>query len=339
MQVLRDAAAPSWSPTKHGSRTVGYPKGMEPIPETVEAMEEFGPFAEGDLLGELRQQGVRVRGLVPDLVGLSLASVEHDVTLTLVASSEEIAVLDGVQYLFGGPCVDAVEANAVREYNDDDVLDERAWQQFSLATAHAAVASTLTLPVLAEDLVVGSVNLYAASRNAFGDMHQEIADVFHAWAPGAVTNADLSFDTRKAAEQAPGKPSCRSGHGHPRGLVRNQPRRRTRRTHTGRPPSRSGRGRPGRERHRNRRHQRRRLKLQRDERGHLPRPRGWKERRQTAITGQDVSPAFRRTRATCRRTARLTGDQPLCTDEVLVSPGARGARLPKRAPSGTREQA
>jgi GAF domain-containing protein len=83
------------------------------------------------------------------------------------------------------------------------VLDERAWQQFSLATAHAAVASTLTLPVLAEDLVVGSVNLYAASRNAFGDMHQEIADVFHAWAPGAVTNADLSFDTRKAAEQAP----------------------------------------------------------------------------------------------------------------------------------------
>jgi GAF domain-containing protein len=203
MPVPRDAAAPSRPPTKHGSRTVGYPKGMEPIPETVEAIEEFGPFAEGDLLGELRQQGIRVRGLVPDLVGLSLASVEHDVTLTLVASSEEIAVLDGVQYLFGGPCVDAVEANAVREYNDDDVLDERAWQQFSLATAHAAVASTLTLPVLAEDLVVGSVNLYAASRNAFGDMHQEIADVFHAWAPGAVTNADLSFDTRKAAEQAP----------------------------------------------------------------------------------------------------------------------------------------
>jgi hypothetical protein len=82
------------------------------------------------------------------------------------------------------------------------VLDEQRWQHFARATSAAAVASTLTLPVMADGVVVGSVNLYAASRDAFDGRHADIARIFQAWAPGAVTNADLSFDTRRIAEQA-----------------------------------------------------------------------------------------------------------------------------------------
>lgn len=175
---------------------------MEPIPETVEAIEELGPFAAGDLLAPLLEQARLVQELVPDCVGLSLASVKDGVTLTLVATSEEIAALDGVQYVFGGPCVDGVEVDEVLEYTSDDVLDERRWQHFARATSAAAVASTLTLPVMADGVVVGSVNLYAASRDAFDGRHADIARIFQAWAPGAVTNADLSFDTRRIAEQA-----------------------------------------------------------------------------------------------------------------------------------------
>ena len=123
----------------------------------------------------------------------------------MVATSEEIAVLDAVQYLDDGPCVHAVEVEEVVEYNDDDVLDERAWAQFARATAAARISSTLTLPVLSTDRVVGSVNLYARSRHAFEGLHDEMARIFHAWAPGAVTNADLSFSTRTTAEDAPQK--------------------------------------------------------------------------------------------------------------------------------------
>lgn len=73
---------------------------------------------------------------------------------------------------------------------------------FAQGTAAAAVTSTLTLPIVADGTVVGSVNLYGASRQAFTGHHEELARIFDAWAPGAVTNADLSFSTRHTAEQA-----------------------------------------------------------------------------------------------------------------------------------------
>ena len=119
---------------------------MEPIPETIEIDEEFGPFADADLLPQLRERSTHVRALVPDCVGITLASRVHDVTLTLVATSGEIAVLDAVQYLSGGPCVDALDADRVMTYPaGDDVLDEQQWHDFALATAAASIRSTLTL--------------------------------------------------------------------------------------------------------------------------------------------------------------------------------------------------
>jgi hypothetical protein len=53
------------------------------------------------------------------------------------------------------------------------------------------------------DTATGSVNLYGASPDAFKGQHEAIAAIFEAWAPGAVTNADMSFRTRQEAEQAP----------------------------------------------------------------------------------------------------------------------------------------
>lgn len=177
---------------------------MEPIPESIEAVDEFGPFTDGDLLQQLRDRSERVRVLVPDCVGMTLASQVHDVILTLVATSVELAVLDAVQYLYGGPCVDSLEAEMVLTYPaGDEVLDEGHWHDFAQATAAAAIASTLTLPILTGGAVTGSINLYAASAHAFDGRHEDLAHIFDAWAPGAVTNADLTFNTRKEAEQAP----------------------------------------------------------------------------------------------------------------------------------------
>lgn len=176
---------------------------MEPIPETGRAIDEFGPFAEVDLREHLQDMAARVLDVVPECVGISLASREHGVSFTLVASDDEIAALDGVQYLDGGPCVDGVEVDEVIEYREGDPLGESRWQMFARATAVAGIESTLTLPVLAGEEVAGSVNLYAATPDAFAGHHDDIAVIFGAWAPGAVTNADLGFSTRGTAEQAP----------------------------------------------------------------------------------------------------------------------------------------
>jgi GAF domain-containing protein len=178
---------------------------VEPIPETSEAVDEFGPFADGedDLLEQLKDRSRRVQELVPDCVGISLASVEHGVSFTVVASNADIAALDGVQYVDDGPCLEGVRAERVLEYRNEELLGEANWQLFAQATAAAAVASTLTLPIVVDGRVAGSVNLYAASPHAFTGKHEEIASIFDAWAPGAVANADLSFSTRGVAEQAP----------------------------------------------------------------------------------------------------------------------------------------
>ena len=177
---------------------------MEPIPETTEAVEEFGPFADG-LLQTLTAQGRRVRAIVPDCVGVSLASLENGVTFTLASTAEELSLLDALQYAAGGPCVDAVEQDRVLHYAPDDPLNEDQWQLFARGTAAVGIASTLSLPILADETVVGGVNLYAASAHAFTGHHEGIANIFGAWAAGAITNADLSFTTRATAEAAPGK--------------------------------------------------------------------------------------------------------------------------------------
>ena len=177
---------------------------MEPIPETSEAIEEYGPFLDnGDLVDQLRAMATRVEELVPSCVGLSLAYREHGVTFTLVASDEVIGALDAMQYVDNGPCVAALAAEEVQEYAIQDMLAEGEWQLFAQASAAAGIASTLTLPILVDEQVVGTVNLYAATPDAFAGHHDEVAAIFSAWAPGAVANADLTFETRRTAQAAP----------------------------------------------------------------------------------------------------------------------------------------
>ena len=77
---------------------------MRPITQTVEAISLVSRDAdENDLLTVLQDLADKVEELVPDCVGLSIAWADHGVTFTLVASDEEVAVLDGLQYFDGGP--------------------------------------------------------------------------------------------------------------------------------------------------------------------------------------------------------------------------------------------
>lgn len=173
---------------------------MEPIPETVAAVDELGL---NDLLDELKDLANRAKEVVPDLVGVSIARLDQGLTFTLLASAEEVAIFDGIQYVAGGPCVDSAMAGEVRQFDNRDVLDEARWQLFACATAARAVRTSLTLPVMRRGAVVGTVNLYGASRRAFDDQYDELAQLFGAWAAGAITNADLSFATRDEAREAP----------------------------------------------------------------------------------------------------------------------------------------
>jgi GAF domain-containing protein len=184
---------------------------VEPIAESIEAMQERDAVMEDDgLLDRLREISTQVQGLVPDCIGLSIAFLEDGLAITLVATEPEIAVLDALQYLGDGPCVAAVRERDVVELNGADLLDEEQWRIFALAGSAGTVASTLTLPILRDDEVIGSVNLYAASGHAFSGLHDQLAELLGGWAPGAIENADLSFSTRLRAEQAPAQQRARA---------------------------------------------------------------------------------------------------------------------------------
>ena len=173
---------------------------MEPIEATrqaLEALQSEGIRVETDL----RLMSAQAQRIVPDLVGLSLADLEGGLSFTLVSTDSAISTLDAIQYLDGGPCVEAVHEEH-RTTTNDDLLAEERWLLFARTSAAAGVASTLTLPLVEDRRVVGSVNLYASRPDAFQGRHDELANALGASALGAVTNADLSFTTRLESQRA-----------------------------------------------------------------------------------------------------------------------------------------
>jgi len=178
---------------------------VEFLPESQAALDEYLSMSDPDLEETLTAMGTSVSAIVPECVGLSLCVYDEDLTFTLVASSLRLAQLDAMQYLEGGPCVSAVEENASLDLTVEEMMNESRWQLFARASAAAGIASTLSLPVVENGRVVGGINLYAASSDAFVGHHEEVADAVGAWAAGAVTNADLEFSSRHRAARAPGQ--------------------------------------------------------------------------------------------------------------------------------------
>jgi hypothetical protein len=177
---------------------------MRPNPQTVEGLAQISRLTgERDLLAALQRPGIKVQVCVPDCTGISLVRADQGVTFTLVATDDEVAVLDALQYFDGGPCVEAVHRGHGIATGSTSPLDEEQWRLFAQGAAAAGVRSTLALPLTEAGRVTGSANLYGASAQAFDGHHDEVAEILGAWAPGAISNADLSFQIRRTAERAP----------------------------------------------------------------------------------------------------------------------------------------
>ena len=177
---------------------------MEPLPETREALAEYVSLDSPDIDDLIRDLARRTGELVPDLVGLSLGLDREGLTFTLVASGDGVAVLDAVQYVDGGPCVEVTEGREQSlEVDMADPLDEERWQVYASVGAAAGVRSSLSLPVYRQGRLVGGLNLYASSATAFHGRHDELATLVGASTAEAVSNADLSFASRSRAEVTP----------------------------------------------------------------------------------------------------------------------------------------
>jgi GAF domain-containing protein len=176
---------------------------VEPIPQTREALAELTNQGDPEVGVALLRMGRKAREVAPACVGLSLSMLDEDLTFTLVASSQEVAGLDAVQYLDGGPCVRGSHTGETVDVRNDDMITEQEWLMYAQACAAAGVRSSLTLPIVRSERVIGTVNLYGATPDAFDGLHEQLASALGVTAENAVVNADLSFRTRLEAEQAP----------------------------------------------------------------------------------------------------------------------------------------
>jgi GAF domain-containing protein len=160
---------------------------------------------DSDLADSMNRAGTELVEVAPSALAFSLAVVADGITLTYVTSEPSARLLDAVQYFGGGPCEDAVGKGEPLEFGVSDPLDEQSWGLFAQASASYGVHSTLSLPILRDGDVIAGVNLYGGAPDTFTDRHEAVAGIFGAWAPGAVSNADLSFSTRLEAVRAPGR--------------------------------------------------------------------------------------------------------------------------------------
>lgn len=170
---------------------------LEPVPETEEALSYLGDPA---LEQQVRTLADTVREVVPETVGVSLSFREPEVTFTLAVSDPDLLPLDAVQYLDDGPCVAAIrDEEVIGVPEGDDVLDERRWSLYARATGHLGVRSSLSVPVHLGGVVVGGLNVYAATTDAFEGRAGRVAALVQAPASEAIRDADLSFATRQEA--------------------------------------------------------------------------------------------------------------------------------------------
>ncbi|GAA2114198.1 GAF domain-containing protein [Nocardioides bigeumensis] len=177
---------------------------LEPIPETRKALATFLPLDEPDFGEKLTDMGERARKVVPEIVGMSVGLIEAGLTFTLATPDLLASELDAAQYVDGeGPCLAAVDEAVVVSADMDSLLDEGRWQLFAQAASARGVASSLSMPVMRGGQVVGGVNVYASTPDAFAGHEEALGAVLGAAAEHAVANADLSFSTRLAAVDTP----------------------------------------------------------------------------------------------------------------------------------------
>ena len=174
---------------------------MQLLPQSREALDEYVTTVD-DLEHELRViEGWAVR-TVPECVAMSVTFLDDDVTFTLVASPDPDATPAGEP---AATISDVDRAEGAAPDAGEDAQDEGWWAEMARSRAWAGIASTVSLPVVDHGRVVLRIDLYASTAQAFHGRLDALAEALGASQAGAVTNAALDFDSRRRAEEAPGR--------------------------------------------------------------------------------------------------------------------------------------
>jgi GAF domain-containing protein len=124
-------------------------------------------------------------------VSITVLTQEPGQTARTAAATHEVAItIDVDQYNAGeGPCMEAARERHLVRVNVSEARDR--WPTFAHSAARAGMLSYLSAPLLLDDEtpVLGALNIYGQTQNAFDPLDEAIVTLFTAAASAAIANA------------------------------------------------------------------------------------------------------------------------------------------------------
>lgn len=117
-----------------------------------------------------------------------------------------------------GPCITSMTAR--RPVVSSSLSADTRWRRFGASIAGLGVESALSLPLLIDDQMIGSINCYALSRGAFGHHAVQLGMAFAKPAAESLKNAQLRRVAREQGEQTHRSLRSHSVIDHAIGIVR-----------------------------------------------------------------------------------------------------------------------
>jgi GAF domain-containing protein len=155
-----------------------------------------------DLLGEVAEFAARAIPGV-DGAGVALIDSRRDAPRiqTWATTAEFVREIDAVQYedLNEGPCITCMQSR--RPTVSGSLGSDSRWPHFGGRVARMAVHSALSLPLVVGEQLIGVINSYARSRDAFGERAVRLGSQFAGPAAVSVFNAQLLAKAQERTAQ------------------------------------------------------------------------------------------------------------------------------------------
>lgn len=154
-----------------------------------------------DVLQDVAEFAVRA---IPGVDGAGVTMTESSPRtpeiLAWAVTADFVREIDTVQYheLHEGPCITCTGSR--RPVVSGSLGSDHRWPRFGGRVARLGVHSALSMPLVVDDQVIGAINAYAYSRDAFGEHAVQLASQFAGPAAASVCNARLLSNARDRTE-------------------------------------------------------------------------------------------------------------------------------------------
>lgn len=176
-----------------------------------------------DLLADVAEFAARAIPGV-DGAGVTVIDVSGDTpsVKTWAVTEQFIEHIDKLQYVDvrEGPCITCMQTR--RPTVSGSLGSDRRWPRFGGGVARMGVHSALALPMLVGDQLIGAINTYARSRDAFGEHAVELGSQFAGPAAVSVHNGQLLEHAQERTKQLQGALGTRAVIDQAIGIIRSR---------------------------------------------------------------------------------------------------------------------